>query len=166
MKCAEHPNLDAVATCQGCGKGLCATCTGQFEQPLCHPCVVAHNRAVVADHDQAIREERRPVLWACAVFVLVAGWVMAANGVAGIKPGLVTGFLFAMLPAGWKFLGRFFDSGTGYQHAGARWVALPVHLMFSLLLGIVVGPFQIVRAVIRIKRLRREKQAIVATGLI
>ena len=38
MKCFNHPERDAVATCQKCGKGLCRECAEKYTPCMCDPC--------------------------------------------------------------------------------------------------------------------------------
>ena len=45
MKCFEHYNRDAVATCVDCGKALCPACAGKFTIPLCNQCASSRNNA-------------------------------------------------------------------------------------------------------------------------
>jgi hypothetical protein len=46
MKCAGHVDLDAVGTCNICGKGLCPECASTFTPPLCGGCALTHNKGV------------------------------------------------------------------------------------------------------------------------
>ncbi len=39
MKCYTHPDMDAVATCGDCSKGLCAECSRKYETPVCDACI-------------------------------------------------------------------------------------------------------------------------------
>ena len=41
MKCFNHENREAVATCQRCGKGLCRECAGKYTPCLCDDCFEA-----------------------------------------------------------------------------------------------------------------------------
>lgn len=38
-KCFNHPDQDAVATCQKCGKGLCRECAAKYMPCMCDACV-------------------------------------------------------------------------------------------------------------------------------
>ncbi len=49
MKCFNHPEREAVATCQKCGKGLCKECAEKHTPCLCDSCAV-----------QIQRDPRRP----------------------------------------------------------------------------------------------------------
>ncbi|MCI8947969.1 MAG: hypothetical protein HFI91_13120 [Lachnospiraceae bacterium] len=40
MKCFNHTEREAVATCQKCGKGLCRECAEKHTPCLCDPCAV------------------------------------------------------------------------------------------------------------------------------
>ena len=46
MKCFSHNAMDATATCQDCGKGLCVDCSSRFNLILCEPCLLKHNSLV------------------------------------------------------------------------------------------------------------------------
>lgn len=41
MKCFYHPETDATATCQRCGKFLCSSCSSVFAVPTCRECGLA-----------------------------------------------------------------------------------------------------------------------------
>lgn len=38
MKCYNHNDRDAVATCMECGVGLCRECADKYESVLCDKC--------------------------------------------------------------------------------------------------------------------------------
>ena len=38
MKCFNHEDRDAVATCQHCGKALCKACASRYTPCLCEEC--------------------------------------------------------------------------------------------------------------------------------
>ena len=43
MKCAVHPDVDAVAYCRNCGKALCSTCARPVRDVIyCEDCLAAH----------------------------------------------------------------------------------------------------------------------------
>ena len=52
MKCAAHPDADAVGYCRNCGKALCAVCVRPVRDVLyCEDClanVLGHNRSAAA----------------------------------------------------------------------------------------------------------------------
>lgn len=166
MNCASHLTEVAVATCQGCGKGLCSTCANQFRVPLCVPCAVAENRKALAHNKELIMEELRPLMWSGVPFILIFGLAVTNSGANGIVPGAIFGFLVAMLPAGWRFLSRFFNNGSGYAYMHMRYLALATHLLGSMFLGVIVGPFQIWKAISRIRKLQALNAAILQSGYV
>lgn len=56
MKCFNHPEREAVATCQKCGKGLCRECAEKHTPCLCNACAVQIQRD---QQQQAQNEEER-----------------------------------------------------------------------------------------------------------
>lgn len=57
MKCFNHVEREAVATCQNCGKGLCKECAAKHRPCLCDDCY----DAIQTNHRQAelSKEEQR-----------------------------------------------------------------------------------------------------------
>ena len=51
MKCFNHIELEAVATCQRCGKGLCRECAAKYSPCYCDECYTA----VVAEAEERSR---------------------------------------------------------------------------------------------------------------
>lgn len=41
MKCYHHPDRDAVATCNECGRGLCQECASLYATPFCSDCTIS-----------------------------------------------------------------------------------------------------------------------------
>lgn len=41
MKCFNHKDQEAVATCRHCGKSLCRECAGRYSPCLCDSCFEA-----------------------------------------------------------------------------------------------------------------------------
>lgn len=164
MKCSEHPVLDAVSTCQACGKGLCPDCTEAFVRPLCIPCAIQENKTALAHNDAMIREAKKPMYLAGGLFVLTFALILNSAGIEGALSAMVVATVVAMTPAGWQFLGRFFNPGSGYVHLGMRWASAFVHLGMSMALGVIIGPIQILKSLRQIKRLKQLNAEIVASG--
>lgn len=119
MKCFNHPERDAVATCQKCGKGLCRECAAKYTPCLCDTCAAQLQRSQQqqaqaqedsrkAKYKAALVDTRSEFIKtsiigaALAVFMIV---FMATQGGGTTIPGylmfLVLGF---SIPFGWKFL--------------------------------------------------------------
>jgi hypothetical protein len=136
MKCAQHYELDAVGTCNDCGKGLCPECVSTFSPPVCESCATAHNRGVATS------------LW--TQLVLMAGLFVVAMIILVGKVALLSAIGYSLMAAfflpGWNFLGRYFTPGGGYFFASARWMNLGVHTVVAAFLGVVVGPIYLFKA--------------------
>lgn len=48
MKCANHPDTDAIGLCTSCQRALCPECQIGDGEVLCGHCLVAHNQAVTS----------------------------------------------------------------------------------------------------------------------
>lgn len=144
MKCAQHVDLDAVATCNGCGRGLCPECASVFSPPLCGTCVATHNKGVATS--LWIQLVLMGGLFVAALFVLV--------GNLPILPAIGYSLMAAFFPPGWKFLGRYFSPGGGYLFPTTRWINLAVQAGVALLVGVVVGPIYLFNAWKELKTVR------------
>ncbi|MBV8660441.1 MAG: hypothetical protein JO142_21695 [Burkholderiales bacterium] len=90
----------------------------------------------------------------------------AVHDVSTFFRAVVLAGLLAMTPAGWSFLNRYFTPGGGYIFLTARWLNAFLHLTLSVLLGIVVGPYQIWVSIRDIAELRRINAGILAGGYV
>jgi hypothetical protein len=169
MKCAQHNNVDAVATCQGCGKGLCPTCSKTFDKPLCKPCAVHENRSAIEHNQRLISAAKRSLLLPgvlLPVALVGLAWTGTIHGVSSFAGTLLFSLVVATTPAGWTFLGRYFRPSGGYIHIYARWVNAFFHLTLSMALGIFVGPYQMWTALRDIGTLKRINSEIRSSGYI
>jgi hypothetical protein len=151
MKCAGHIDLDAVGTCNICGKGLCPECVSTFTPPLCGDCALAHNKGIATS------------LW--MHLAMMGGlFVVALVFLAGKVPvpsAIGYALLAAFFPSGWSFLGRYFSPSGGYLFPMARWINLLAQAAVAALVGVVVGPIYLFKAWKELKTVR-ETQKIVA----
>ncbi len=148
MKCAQHVSLDAVGTCNGCGKGLCPECVSLFTPPLCGDCVTAHNAGVAKS------------LWldlALMGVLFVAALVGLAGRVSTSDLILYT-LMAAFFPPGWRFLSRYFSASGGYRSPLLRWVNLSAKAGAAAVLGIVIGPIQLYKAWRELKTVRATRE--------
>lgn len=148
MKCAGHNDLDAVGTCNSCGRGLCTECVSVFTPPLCGHCALAHNRGVAK------------TFW--VQLILMAVMFVVALVVLMDKLPLLSVLGYAVMAAffvpGWNFLGRYLSPGGGYLFPMARWINLIVHAAVAALIGVVVGPIYLFKAWKELKTVRETKK--------
>ena len=74
MKCAFHPEVDAVGVCVGCGKGVCAECKTELGGKIyCPNC---------AEEIFAERKKRSGLLTAGGILSIIGGAFNLINGIA------------------------------------------------------------------------------------
>lgn len=150
MKCADHVELDAVGTCNACGKGLCPGCVSIFTPPLCGDCALAHNKGVSTS------------LWTHlammgGLFVVALGFLV---GKIPVPSAIGYGLMAAFFPSGWSFLGRYFSPCGGYLFPTARWINLLVQAAVAALIGVVVGPIFLFKAWKELKTVRETRSLV------
>lgn len=148
MKCANHVSLDAVGTCNGCGKGLCPDCASAFSTPLCGECALSHNAGVAKSF--WIQLALMGALFVVMFFVLLDK--------LPLRIVLLYSVMAGFFPSGWRFLSRFFSPSSGYLSPLARWFSLLFHVAGSMTLGMIVGPLYLIKAWKELKAIKRTKQ--------
>jgi hypothetical protein len=152
MKCFSHVSRDATALCQGCQKGLCATCSIRFDTTLCEQCLLNHNKAVADD--------TYTDLLMTVILFLGLTWFFhkpQATHLPLVNSAML-GIIFSFTYYGWKFLTNLFP--TVWIGSGIVWMVVTIVKLFAAyVIGLIVGPIQIFRAFKTIhitSRLRRQ----------
>lgn len=131
MKCFEHYDRDAVATCVDCGKALCPECAGKFTIPLCNQCSSSRNNA----NTQLFIKNGVMMI---ALFLF--GFFTAEDGFLN---QLMIGYFCAGIPWGWSFLNKI----TSNMFLFMSWFGWVIYfiskLVLSMLVGMFVTPFKI-----------------------
>lgn len=151
MKCANHHGTDAIGLCTACQRALCPACQIGDRELLCRDCAVAHNQAVAGHFYKQL---------AISGVILVASLFFLSQTVLSWDRIVLEALALTFLPFGWSALSRVFHSGSTYYHPLTRFISLSAHLVFSALLGWLVGPWQIYKAVREIIRAREANLAI------
>lgn len=149
MKCAQHVELDAVGTCNSCGRGLCPECVSAFTPPLCGNCALAHNKGVSKS------------LWTQLVLMgvlFVVGLALFVGKVPFLA-AMIFSLMAAFFPPGWNFLGRYFSPGGGYIYPMARWLNFLMQALAAAFVGIVVGPIYLLKARKELQVIRETQQS-------
>ena len=108
MKCFYHSDLEAVATCQRCGKGLCHECAEKHSPCMCDDCarVVEEEREakIISEENEkkqkyldALIDTKKEFIKAC----VIGAAVMLCLRIP--EAGPINLFLF-FIPFGWKLL--------------------------------------------------------------
>lgn len=153
MECINHPGTAAAGTCQMCGKALCAPCMNRFDPPVCEPCLITHNGALV-------RRLYLDLAVTAIIFAGVAAFV-AFNVQTNREGGIIVGLMLAGAYWGWQFLSKIpmpviLTTGAG--------LIFYFFLKFSLavLAGFIIAPWQIFKRVKKIRAISKLEKEIKA----
>lgn len=157
MKCFNHEDRDAAATCQRCGKGLCKECASKYTPCLCDDCFAAiqaenHTQEVAAvERRKQGRLEnlsftKGDLILNCVLGVVAAlVWLYYMQG-NNYESYTLSDYLLAVpvsfcFPAGWRLVGRFFRAGEG--DTTIIWFGDSAFITFflALFLKVIVGTF-------------------------
>jgi cation transport ATPase len=157
MKCFNHNAVDATATCQDCGKGLCVECSSRFDTIFCEPCLLKHNSLVSRQMYVGLVLTAAIFVGATYFFGSVAPGTVKAMGLGSAA---IVGLLLAFTFWGWRFLSNYLPRLTrGNVFTWAMYLALK--FVAAYFIGIVVGPYQIFKHFREIYRARNLKQQLV-----
>lgn len=174
MKCFNHPEMEAVATCQKCGKGLCRECAEKYTPCMCDPCAaqVKRNQQQQAQNKEEQRKQKyrdalvdtRSEFITTTVIGILVGvllvWFMKSEH-AELSFADCAGYFFLgiCVPFGWKFL-TYLQSFFPLSIFGTFWFWIiygVVKLALSMIVGIPAFFYQLVKTIftqIKINRLK------------
>jgi hypothetical protein len=97
MKCSNHIQTDAVATCVFCGHGLCSSCVTHSSsgRAVCSPRCADRSASIEAALE-TIRQKTVTGNRLAAHFLLAAGFVFAGLGIYEMTKAVSTGRVWAM----------------------------------------------------------------------
>ena len=152
MKCFNHPDQDAVATCQKCGKGLCRECAAKYMPCMCDACVEWEQN--VEQQEKRWQEVQRKQEYQDAlvdtrnefikttVFGIITGLALSCFMGSLEADFSMCVFMLIMgfgVPFGWKFftyLQSFFPSmvifGTIFFWLVLIWIKFGLSLFFGI----------------------------------
>lgn len=175
MKCFNHPEIDAVATCQKCGKGLCRVCAEKYTPCMCDACaaMVQRNRQEQAQNKENERKQKyRDALVNTRgefistsligiVFAVLFTWWSATHGSTfdGIFDYVGFFFLSFCIPFGWKFL-TYLQSFVPVTLFGTWWfwfIYICVKVFLSVFVGLPAFIYQLVKTILTQKKINKLK---------
>lgn len=143
MKCFYHPEVDAVATCVECGKGLCSECAVKYKEMECDDCSVKHKTKIKGASWLEI---------AICVAVFIATFIYFKYQGSNLEATLVFSWLFCGAPFGWKTLNKITPSVFLFLPIIGWLIFLIFKGILSIVVGIVAMPVSIVMAIVKIVR--------------
>lgn len=152
MKCFNHTDREAVATCQHCGKGLCKECAALYTPCLCEECAQtlrqeqrARDRAEKNDRRQkyidALVDTRSEFICTCIYGIILAAVIcfICAQGSTPPDPGQMLGYavMCFFVPFGWKLL-TYLQSFMPLAIIGTLWFWI-LWVMIKAVISMVIG---------------------------
>lgn len=176
MKCFNHEDREAVATCQKCGKGLCKECAAKYTPCLCDQCFEAVQRQNAQQVQAAENNRKRKYIAhlthtrgeffrTCLYGVLLAGFLFwfctigdtpAKQVWADFK--VVWPFLVC-IPFGWRVVAPF-KQETQVIVIDNIWVMLGyygVQIAIAFVMGIPCFIYMFVKMILAQRKLSKEK---------
>lgn len=162
MKCFNHIDREATATCQHCGKGLCRECAAKYTPCLCEDCAeilrqeqVHRAEAEKKDRRQkyinALVDTRGEFIRTCVYGVIVALVICFICAQGDVPPSagelLQYGVFCFFIPFGWKLL-TYVQSFIPVMIIGSLWFWLGwifVKMGLSIFIGIPAFLYQMVK---------------------
>lgn len=175
MKCFNHTEREAVATCQKCGKGLCRECAEKYMPCMCDTCA-AQNQKDQQQQAQNKEEQRkqkykdalvdtRSEFIKTSIIGILAGilwtWYSATQSQAnaGVGFAVYVGMFFFMfcMPFGWKFL-TYLQSFIPISLFGTFWfwfIYIVVKVFLSLFIGLPAFIYQLVKTILTQRKINK-----------
>lgn len=172
MKCFNHPDREAVATCQKCGKGLCRECAEKYTPCMCEPCAEKTQR----DQQQQAqnKEEQRKQKYKDAlvdtrgefITTVLIGIVLGIALIIWLRDDTygfidyVGCFIIGIcIPFGWKFL-TYLQSFIPLSIWGTWWfwlIYVIVKAVLSIFIGIPAFIYQLVKTILTQRKINKLK---------
>ena len=174
MKCFNHVDREAVATCQSCGKGLCRECASKYRPCLCDECYqddvedaeamkqLKKKAALVDTNSEMLKTVIQGVVVGVAL-TLVMAKVFGGYGTFEAGDYVGMGLFFFCVPFGWKGITyiesliptpRFFTLLVSWYFV-VCWVT--VKFMLALILGIPLFLFQFIKWIVNLSKISNAK---------
>ena len=161
MKCFYHETVDAVATCQSCGKALCKQCASLYNPCTCDECVQLNE---IEYEEQRERDKKNALIDTNLefLFATIKGVVCAIiltfifTSINGTPTPFIMSVMFFFVPFGWalitfieQFIPIFFLSGLLFIFY------IVFKLAFSIFLGIPCFLYQIIKYIVKLAKADR-----------
>lgn len=175
MKCFNHPEMEAVATCQKCGKGLCRECAGKYTPCMCDTCAaqIQQDKQVQAQNKEnqrkqkykaALVDTRSEFIKTAVIGILISiifTWYRVQEGIADDTFVASVGLFFAWfcIPFGWKFL-TYLQSFFPVSIFGTFWfwiIYIAVKAVLSVFVGIPTFIYQLVKTILTQTKINKLK---------
>ena len=158
MKCINHPDRDAVANCQTCGKGLCQECAELIKPiPQCVPCF---KNDLSAEKQEIIATLVKSSLPGIILMVLsIVGMFAGGEGI-NVMSIIIAPLFFLGIGFGWKALNRLTPNIFLFLPFIGWVIYFGLKIWLAWMIGIFVCPFMIYKSIKRMKEIDVQLQSV------
>ncbi len=173
MKCFNHPEREAVATCQKCGKGLCRECAEKYTPCMCDTCFaqIQRSKQEKAQNEEEQRKEKYKTALVdtrsefiktavIGIFIGIIGtWWIHGDGFNGFGDYVGQFFVWFCVPFGWKFL-TYLQSFFPIFLFGTFWFWIiygVVKVVLSIIVGLPAFIYQLVKTILTQRKINKLK---------
>lgn len=150
MKCAYHNDVDAVATCNICGKALCTTCASQIKPPQCIGCYKDN----LAERMNEIKGSlMNDILLGIGSAILFPVIFYYTGGLSGNIFSII--FSAALVPFGWRFLNKITPNIFLFLPLIGWLIYFGVKFVLSVCVGFIAAPVTIAKRVHDMKKIQQ-----------
>lgn len=148
MKCVNHPDRDAVASCKTCGKGLCQECACRITPlPQCIPCF---------KNDLTIEKREIVKSLVLSTIVGIVAFILFFTYSEDPSMRLITAIMFFGVGFGWSALNKITPEIFLFLPL-IGWVFYFIIKMFlSVFIGIFACPYKLYTGIKRIKEINQQ----------
>lgn len=172
MKCFNHIEREAVATCQKCGKGLCRECAEKYTPCMCEPCAekTQRDKQQQAQNKEEQRTQKyknalvdtRSEFIKTSVIGIIVGvlwvWFMKSqHSELPVSECALDFFMGFCIPFGWKAL-TYLQSFIPLTLFGTWWfwfIYLIVKAVLSIFVGMPALIYQLVKTILTQRKINR-----------
>lgn len=172
MKCFNHVEREAVATCKKCGKGLCKECAEKYTPCMCDACAaqLQQDKQQQAQNKEEQRKQKykdalvdtrgefiKTTLIGVVVGIVMIIWLRDDTFTVGDYIGYLIIGLF--IPFGWKFL-TYLQSFIPIFLFGTWWfwlIYIIVKAFLSIFIGIPAFIYQLVKTIMAQRKINKLK---------
>lgn len=137
MACFYHPNREATAVCNTCGKSLCTECGSLFQPPICVTCASEYADSVKSEMIKSI---------VISVILMVVGVLVTMNPI---------GFLLAGIPYGWKVLNRITPAMFLWLPLVGWLIYFLIKLIVAYVIGMVALPVKLYQWITELSKVKK-----------
>lgn len=172
MKCFNHAEREAVATCQKCGKGLCRECAEKHTPCLCDTCAAQIQRdqkRQAQNKEEQQKQKYKDALvntrsefimtTALGIVISIALMVWCRDDMSGFSDYVGCLVIGICVPFGWKFL-TYLQSFIPLSIWGTWWFWIIygiVKFFLSIFIGIPAFIYQLVKTILTQRKIKELK---------